>query len=81
VDLSWSINLESDFAGYRVYRSEQEGTRGEPVTPDLLPTPAFRDSSAAPAHRYWYTVTAWDRAGNESAPSNAVAVDIPQPPS
>ena len=81
VDLSWSINLETDFAGYRVYRSEQEGARGEPVTPDLLPTPAFRDSSVAPGRRYWYTVTALDRAGNESASSSAVPVDIPQPSS
>ena len=81
VDLSWSINLETDFAGYRVYRSEQEGARGEPVTTDLLPTPAFRDSSVAPEHHYWYTVTALDRAGNESAPSSAVVVDIPQPSS
>src|SRR5690242_12597131 len=81
VDLSWSINLETDLAGYRVYRSEQEGVRGEPVTPDLLPTPAFRDSFVAPGHRYWYTVTALDRAGNESGASNSVAVDIAQPPS
>lgn len=81
VDLSWSINLETDFAGYRVYRNEQEGVRGAPVTPDLLPTPAFRDSSVARGHHYWYTVTALDRAGNESAASSAVAVDIPQPPS
>ena len=81
VDLSWSINLETDFAGYRVYRSEQEGARGQLVTPDLLPTPAFRDSSIAPGHRYWYTVTALDRTGNESAPSGSVAVDIPQPSS
>lgn len=81
VDLSWSINLETDFAGYRAYRSEQEGVRGQLVTPELLPTPAFRDSSVAPGHRYWYTVTALDRAGNESPPSTAVPVDIPQPPS
>ena len=81
VDLSWSINLETDFAGYRVYRSEQEGVTGQLVTPDLLPTPAFRDSSVVPGRRYWYTVTALDRAGNESAPSTSVAVDIPQPPS
>ena len=80
VDLSWSINLETDFAGYRVYRSGQEGSRGELVTPDLLPTPAFRDGSVSPGLRYWYTVTSLDRAGNESAPSRSVAVDIPQPP-
>ncbi|HKW60959.1 MAG TPA: hypothetical protein VJN89_00315 [Candidatus Acidoferrum sp.] len=81
VDLSWSINLETDFAGYRVYRSEQEGSRGQLVTPDLLPTPAFRDSQVALGHRYWYAVTALDRAGNESGPSTPVQVDIPQPPS
>ena len=80
VDLSWSINLETDLAGYRVYRSEQEGARGQLITPDLLPVPAVRDGSVALGHRYWYTVTAVDRAGNESASSNPVAVDITQPP-
>ena len=79
VDLSWSINLETDLAGYHVYRSEQEGTRGQLVTPDLLPTPALRDTSVVPGHHYWYSVTAVDRAGNESAPSAAVAVDLTQP--
>jgi hypothetical protein len=79
VDLSWSINLETDLAGYHVYRSEQEGTRGQLVTPDLLPTPAVRDTSVEPGHRYWYTVTAVDRAGNESPPCAPVAVDVTQP--
>jgi fibronectin type 3 domain-containing protein len=81
VDLSWSINLETDLAGYRVYRSEQGGVRGQLITPDLLPVPAVRDSAVALGHRYWYTVTAVDRAGNESAPGDPVAVDITEPPS
>jgi hypothetical protein len=79
VDLSWSINLETDLAGYHVYRSEQEGTKGQLVTPDLLPTPAVRDTSVEPGHRYWYTVTAVDRAGNESAPCTPVVVEVTQP--
>ncbi|PYU44905.1 MAG: hypothetical protein DMG53_15550 [Acidobacteria bacterium] len=79
VDLSWSISLETDLAGYRVYRSEQEGTRGQLLTPDLLPTPAVRDTSVVPGHRYWYTVTAVDRAGNESAPDAPVVVDVTPP--
>jgi hypothetical protein len=79
VDLTWSLNLETDLAGYRVYRSEQEGTRGQLVTPDVLPVPAVRDNSVEPGHRYWYTVTAVDRAGNESPPSTPVAVDVTQP--
>jgi hypothetical protein len=79
VDLSWSINLETDLAGYHVYRSEQEGTKGQLVTSDLLPTPAVRDTSVEPGHRYWYTVTAVDRAGNESLPCAPVAVEVTQP--
>ena len=76
VDLSWSSNLETDLAGYRVYRSEQQGTRGVIVTTDLLLAPAYRDNSVEPGRRYWYSVTAVDRSGNESEPSTAVAVDI-----
>ena len=79
VDLSWSINLETDLAGYRVYKSEQENARGQPLTPDLLPTPAVRDTSVQPGHRYWYTVTAVDRSGNESASGAPVVVDVTQP--
>lgn len=78
-DLSWSINLETDLAGYRVYRSEQQDTNGVLVTPVLLLAPAYRDTSVEPGHRYWYSVTAVDRAGNESSPSAAVAVDVAQP--
>ena len=76
VDLSWSINLETDLAGYRVYRSEQQDTRGVLITPELLLAPAYRDTSVESGHHYWYSVTAADRAGNESEASAAVAVDV-----
>lgn len=79
VDLSWSINLETDLAGYRVYRSEQQGERGTPLNSELLLSPAYRDISVQPAHRYWYAVTAVDRAGNESEPSEAVLADLTKP--
>lgn len=78
-DLSWSINVETDLAGYRVYRSVSEGSRGLLVTPELLLTPAYRDTSVQGGLSYWYRVTAVDRAGNESALSQAVIVEIPQP--
>jgi hypothetical protein len=80
VDLSWEINVEADLAGYRVYRSEQQGVRGTLITPELLLTPAYRDGSAASGqHNYWYTVTAVDRAGNESGPSDQISAEITQP--
>jgi hypothetical protein len=81
VDLSWSISPETDLAGYQVYRSEQQETRGEMVTPDLLLSPAYRDTSVQAGRRYWYRVTAVDHAGNESAPSVPVAADLTQPSS
>jgi fibronectin type 3 domain-containing protein len=79
IDLSWSINLETDLAGYRVYRSEKQGDRGQPLQLELLLAPAYGDNSVQPGHRYWYTVTALDRAGNESAPSDSVLADLTKP--
>ena len=79
VDLSWSINLETDLAGYRVYRSEQHGERGTPQNAELLLSPAYRDTSVEQTHQYWYTVTAVDRTGNESGPSEAVLADLTKP--
>jgi hypothetical protein len=81
MDLSWSINVETDLAGYRVYRSEQPDTPGHLLTPDLLLSPAYRDTSVQPGHRYWYSVSAVDRSGNESEPSAPVAVEVAQPSS
>lgn len=77
VDLSWGINVETDLAGYHVYRSERENERGQLLTPKLLPSSAYRDSDAVSGHRYWYTVTAVDNAGNESALSAPMLVEVP----
>lgn len=73
VDLSWAINLETDLAGYRVYRSELEGTPGRPIELLWL-VPSYRDTSVQSGHSYWYSVTALDRAGNESPASAPVVV-------
>src|SRR5579862_8548235 len=78
VDVSWSINTEQDLAGYRVYRSEREGEKGSLVTQDLLLSPAYRDTSVTSGHRYWYSVTAVDLSGNESAPAPQVVADVAQ---
>lgn len=72
LELSWAINPETDVAGYNVYRSEQVGVLGAPLTAEPLLTPAFRDMNVLPGRHYFYSVTAVDRAGNES-PASAVA--------
>jgi hypothetical protein len=77
IELSWGISAEPDVAGYSVYR--WDGTREEKITPELLLTPTFRDTSVAPGRRYTYRVTATDRAGNESARSEPVSESVPSP--
>jgi hypothetical protein len=77
LDLSWSISAENDIAGYNIYRSEQEGAPGQKQNPELLRTPAFRDMNTIPDHRYFYTVTAVDRVGNESPASAAAPGEVP----
>jgi fibronectin type 3 domain-containing protein len=77
VELSWSINTEPDLAGYYVYLSETQESGGERGNRELLLAPTFRDMSVVPGRRYSYRVTVVDRAGNESPPSAAVSVVIP----
>jgi hypothetical protein len=77
IDLSWNVNPETDVAGYNVYRGEHQGTKGSRLNPGLLPTPAFSDMSTVAGQRYFYTVTAVDRSGNESEPSAPVAGEVP----
>jgi fibronectin type 3 domain-containing protein len=77
VDLSWAINPETDLAGYNVYRSDQSGVPGTRLNSQPLPTPTIRDMNAVPGRSYFYTVTAVDRTGNESAASAAVRVALP----
>jgi hypothetical protein len=77
VELSWAISPEGDLAGYHVYRSDRENTLGERINRDILPSPTFRDIPVAPGGRYFYRVSAIDRAGNESPPSSTVRVEVP----
>jgi len=77
LEISWAPGREGDIAGYNVYRSEQAGNLGTRVNTELLLTPAFRDINVVSGRRYFYTVVAVDRSGNESAPSEPVVGDVP----
>ena len=68
IDLTWAPNMESDLAGYNVYRSE---TGGEAVKLNAKPqpVPAYRDETVLPGKTYVYSVTAVDVRGNESPKS------------
>ena len=77
LDLSWAISTEIDVAGYNLYRSDQVGIPGQRLNAEPLLTPAFRDMNALPGQRYFYTVTAVDRSGNESPASTPVSGGVP----
>ncbi len=77
IELSWAISPETDLAGYNVYRTEQAGVPPTRLNTELLLTPAFRDMNVQPGHVYFYTVTAVDSSGNESASPAAVSGDVP----
>ena len=72
IELSWRPNNEPDLAEYRVRRSEGAGPY---VVIDIVPLGAasYSDASVESGQAYRYTITAVDRDGNESAPSDAVA--------
>lgn len=77
VELSWAISTEGDLAGYHVYRSDRDDTTGERIDREILPSPTFHDISVASGRRYFYRVSAFDRAGNESPLSSRVQVEVP----
>ena len=79
VPLDWTNNAESDVAGYRVYRRNADGTW--PSTPlQSVAVSAHTDTGLQNGTSYTYRVTAYDAAGNESAPSGTASATPVAPP-
>ena len=76
VDLNWAPNMESDLAGYNVFRRVGAG---EPVklNQQLVPVPSYRDDSVVPGKSYMYSVSAVDARGNESPRSPEATESVP----
>jgi hypothetical protein len=68
IDLIWSPDSEADLAGYNIYRHE-EGSQPVKINSELVDTPAFRDTNVQSGKKYFYSVSAVDLRGNESARS------------
>lgn len=77
VTLHWVKNTEPDLAGYRVYRGP---AYAGPYTP-LATTgaTAYTDNGVANGTTYYYAVSAYDLAGNESDLSVENVNDTPRP--
>ena len=79
VTFEWNANSEIDLAGYRLYQTQTPGvyTFGEEnqVAATLTGTETVTITDI-PDGTYYWVVTAYDNAGNESGPSNEVTVSL-----
>jgi hypothetical protein len=76
IDLIWSPVSDADLAGYNAYRHEA-GETPVRLNGDLVKTPAFRDTSVVAGKKYFYSVSAVDERGNESARSEEAEESVP----
>ena len=76
IDLIWAPASDVDLAGYNVYRHE-EGMTPEKVNAELVKTPAYRDKNVVSGKEYFYSVSAVDVRGNESAQSEETSEGAP----
>jgi fibronectin type 3 domain-containing protein len=76
VTLTWNPNAESDLAGYKVYRATSSGTYGAPIATIQGNTTSYVATGLQFGTTYFFVVTAYDIAGNESAYSNEVSKSI-----
>lgn len=72
--LTWQANLESDLAGYNVYVGTQPGIYGAPISAGM--TTSYTIGNLIGGKTYYFSVTALDTSGNESAHSTEVAKPI-----
>lgn len=66
VTLSWNANTEPDLAGYKIYRATSSGGYGSPIATLTTGTTQYISSGLAKGFTYFFVITAYDQAGNES---------------
>lgn len=86
VDIIWSPNTDSTFAGFHIYESQTSGVYGSPVGTNTPASVALTHSSLTQfrtlhmtAGTYYYVVKAFDTSGNESAASAELTVVLTGP--
>src|SRR5205814_9564997 len=76
IDLIWAPVTDADLAGYNVYRNEPGGAPVK-INSALVQTPAYRDVNVMSGRKYFYSVSAVDLRGNESARSEEASETLP----
>ncbi len=73
--VSWAANKEPDLAGYKIYYSSTSGNYAQHVDAKLALKYVFSDLTEG--QTYYFVVTAYDTANNESAYSTEVSAQVP----
>jgi hypothetical protein len=76
IDLIWAPSIDADLDGYNIYRHEAGGATVK-LNPEPVKTPAFRDLQVVSRSTYFYSVSAIDQRGNESARSEEATESAP----
>jgi len=80
ISIFFAVNPEKDVAGYKIYRSTDTNlpkADWTPLTPELIKTNTYQDMRAESGKTYYYYLTATDKYGNVSQPSEVVSETVP----
>lgn len=80
ISLFFPPNPESDIAGYKIFRTEDDSVpkaEWKLITSKLLETNTFQDTAVEAGKTYFYYVVAVDKFGNESPQSEVVGDRVP----
>lgn len=80
LSIFFPANPEGDIAGYTIYRStdpDLSKERWTKLTSALLDRTTFQDENVESGKRYYYYLTATDKAGNVSRPSDVISEVVP----
>lgn len=73
--LTWAANGETDLAGYKIYRATSPGAYGGAIA-TVGKTTSYSATNLSPNTTYYFVITAYDTAGNESSFSTEVSKSI-----
>jgi hypothetical protein len=74
--VSWNANTESDLAGYRIYVGTRSGSYGFAGPFEVTSRTSFTIQNLPVGATYFFSVSAFDKSGNESAKSAEVSKSL-----
>lgn len=80
LSIFFAANPEKDILGYKIYRTTNQSEPKDEwtlLTPEILERNTFQDKNVQSGTTYFYYITAIDKAGNTSQPSEVISETAP----